>query len=214
MNPHTNGEGGPVMPDSANSGWEALAADWRAQETAKIDVDGLRREVTRRGCRLRWWLGVEVLFTTIAIGVCVWATLRLEGPVFSPMAALVVIACLLGFQGWSLWIRRRQVRDSGLDVRALLALERDRIKTSLQYWRVNTWLAVALWCVLCGILMYVLVAPAGHGGSGMSPKQLMASLLVNAPLMLGFATFAWWRCGRDRTRLERLQALQDELDTD
>ncbi|MGY0557808.1 hypothetical protein [Lysobacter sp. A421] len=197
-----------------SDGWNVLAADWRAQATAKIDVEGLRREVVRRGRRLRWMMGAEVLLTTVVIGMCVWATLLVERPLFSPTGSLVVIACVLGVQGWSLWIRRRQVRDSGLNVRALLALERDRIRTSRLYWRVNVWLAVALWCVLFGVLMQGLVVPADDGGSGMSLRQAMASLLVNAPVTLGFATFAWWWCGRGRKRLQRLQALQNALDAD
>ncbi|MGY0618212.1 hypothetical protein [Lysobacter sp. A378] len=205
---------GSGVTATVSDGWNVLAADWRAQATAKIDVEGLRREVVRRGRRLRWMMGAEVLLTTVVIGLCVWATLLVERPLFSPTGSLVVIACVLGVQGWSLWIRRRQVSDSGLNVRALLALERDRIRTSRLYWRVNVWLAVALWCVLFGVLMQGLVVPADDGGSGMSLRQAMASLLVNAPVMLGFATFAWWWCGRGRKRLQRLQALQNALDAD
>lgn len=207
----TQGSGGTGA--SSSGGWDTLAADWRAQPVTAVDAEALQRQVMRRGRRLRWSLGVEALLTTVAIGMCVWATFVLEGAVFSPLASLVVIGSLLGVQGWSLWTRRRQVRDSGLDVRALLALERDRIQTSLRYWRVNTWLAVALWCVLCGLLVVVLAAPA-DGDVGVSSRQLIASVLVNAPVLLGFATFAWWWCRRGRQRLGRLRALQEEIDRD
>ncbi|GAB2626601.1 hypothetical protein [Novilysobacter erysipheiresistens] len=196
-----------------NGGWDALAADWRAQPTAVVDVDALRRDVTRHRRRIRAWLALEILLTTVGVGVCAWATLGIDPPLFSPSALAVTIALLLGFQGWSLWIRRRQVRDSGLDVRALLALERDRISTSLLYWRVNSWLAVAMWVALFGLLLAGVLAPDAIA-LPMTPRQAALSLAINIPLVLGLAGFAWWWCRRSRSRLARVQALQDELDAD
>lgn len=210
MKTPTNSAG---VAEPINGGWDTLAADWRAQPTATIDVDALQRDVTRHRRRIRAWLALEIVLTTLGIGVCAWATFRTDPPLFSPSALAVLVASLVGFQGWSLWIRRRQTRDSGLDVRALLALERDRIATSLLYWRVNAWLAVAIWVAISGLLLAGAVAPDAIE-LPMTPRQAGLSMAINAPLVLGLAGFAWWWCRRGRARLARVRELQDELDVD
>lgn len=201
------------IAEPVDGSWGALAADWRAQPTAAIDVDALRRDVTWHRRRIRAWLVLEILLTMVAIGVCAWATFGTDPPLFSPSTFAGTVALLLGFQGWSLWIRRRQIRDTGLDVRALLALERDRVATSLLYWRVNTWLAVTLWAALFGLLLAGELAPDAIE-LPMTPRQAGLSLAINAPFLLGLAGFAWWWCRRSRSRLARVQALQDQLDAD
>lgn len=213
MSAGVNDPGASASSALASDDWETLGADWRAQAAPKIDVDALRREAGRRGRHLRWALAAEVLVTVTALGILAWAALRPGGEVFSPAVLGVVAALLVGCQGWSLWIRRRQVRDSGLDVRALLQLERDRIFTSLRYWRVNVWVVALAWIGLCAMLLWGLAAPTGDGGvAGQSPPELAWIVLANLPVLLGSALFGWWWCRRSRARLARLRALQDALD--
>ncbi|MGH8084504.1 MAG: hypothetical protein ACREPV_04430 [Lysobacter sp.] len=213
MNTQAEGHGADTAAPPGNAGWDALAADWRAQPIAAVDADALRRDVTRHRRRIRAWLALEILLTTLATGLCAWATFRIDPPLFSPTGLAAMVALLFGFQGWSLWIRRRQIRDSGLDVRALLALERDRIATSLLYWRVNAWLAVAIWMAISSLLLTGALAPDAIE-LPMTPRQAGLSMAINAPLVLSLAVFAWWWCRRARARLARVQALRNELDVD
>lgn len=213
MNIGANDPDASAAPEPASADWATLGADWRAQVAPKIDVDALRREAGRRGRHLRWALTAELLVTAFALGMLTWAALRPGEAVFSPVALVVVAALLLGGQGWSLWIRRRQVRDSGLDARALLQLERDRIATSLGYWRINVWVAALLWVGMGAMLLWGLAAPTGDGGvAGQSPPELAWIVLANLPVLLGSAVFGWWWCRRSRVRLARLRALQDAMD--
>ena len=213
MNIRAQGDRADTAAHQGNVGWDVLAADWRAQPTAAIDADALRRDVTRHRRRIRAFLALEILLTVLAIGVFAWATFRTDPSLFSPPALAVMVASLSGFQGWSLWIRRRQIRDSGLDVRALLALERERIATSLLYWRVNAWLAVAICVAISGLLLAGVLAPDAIE-LPMTPRQAGLSMAINAPLVLGLAGFAWWWCRRGRERVARVRELQDELDVD
>jgi hypothetical protein len=198
--------------ESGSDDWDALAADWRAQPVTVVDPEALRRDVVRRGRWLRGWLALEIVLAVVTLGICAGATWWVQPPLFSPPAFLAVAAAVVGFQGWSLWIRRRQIRDVGLDARALLALERSRIDTSLRYWRTNAWVTVALWVALFAMLM----AATGVGADEMpmTPRQAALALALNAPLVLAVAVFAWWWSRRCRARRGRVVALQAELDAD
>ena len=109
----------------------------------------LRLEARSRGRRLRLALAAEVLLTVGLVAYIGRAMLApdLPGNVLGILAAVTLF--LLGYQAWSLWIRRRQFRDPGLDAAALLTLEIDRAQTSIHYWRYGTWIGVlmlaALW---------------------------------------------------------------------
>jgi hypothetical protein len=179
-----------------NDDWDILAADWRDQPAAQVDIAALSRQSMRHGRRLRWALAVELLLSATAIAACAWAAVLPGAVAFPPLAMVALALLVIGFQGWSLWIRRRQVRDIVLDANAMLRLERDRLATSRRYWRVNTWGALLLWVGLWTLLM-----------AGVSPAQSMASLLANVPVLLAFAVFSWWRCRLNQSRLADVQAL-------
>lgn len=202
--------------DSAIEGggddWDALAARWRAQPVVAVDPAALRRDVARRGRWLRGWLALEIVLSVVALGICAWAAWWVRPPLFSPPVLLAVVAAVVGFQGWSLWIRRRQIRDVGLDARALLALERDRIDTSLSYWRTSAWVMVALWVGLFAFLMAAIAA--GTDALPMTPRQAASALALNAPLVVAGAVFAWLWSRRCHARRRRVVALQAELDAD
>lgn len=200
--------------EAGSGDWSALAADWRTQPLMAIDPDVLRRDVVRRGRWLRAWLALEIMLSVVALGLCAWATWWVQPSLFSPPALLAVAASVIGFQGWSLWIRRRQIRDIGLDARALLALERERIDTSIHYWRVNAWVMAVLWVALFGLLMAAAAMPVGAEGVPLTAGQAALALAINAPLVVAVAVLAWWLCRRGRERRERVVALQAELDSD
>ena len=189
--------------------WVELGEDWRAQPGSTIDVDALRAEVRRRGRRLRWALISEVFGFALAMAVGVWALLSEP----AGMASAVIIGLLVivaGFQGWSLWIRRRQVGDSGLDATAMVDLEIDRALTSLRYWRVSIWLSVAMWLALYAVAM--LGARVADGNADVVLAGKLAGSLVGAGSVgIGFAVWAWWLGRRTRARLLRLRALRDEM---
>ena len=179
-----------------NDDWDILAADWRDQPATQVDIAALSRQSMRHGRRLRWALAAELLLSVTAIVTCAWAVALPGAPAFPPLVMATLALLVIGFQGWSLWIRRRQVRDIVLDANAMLRLERDRLATSRRYWRVNTWGALLLWVGLWTLLM-----------AGVSPAQSMTSLLANAPVLFAFAVFSWWRCRLNQSRLTDVQAL-------
>ena len=121
-----------------------------------------------------------------------------------------LMVVLAAFQAWALWIRRRQIGDSGLDARAMVDLEIARARTSLRYWRVSIWLSVAIWLALYALAMLGVWAANASADLVLSDK--LAGSLVGAGLIgIGFAVWAWWRGRRTVARLVRLQGLRDEL---
>ena len=189
--------------------WEALGDDWRAQSMGTVDVDALRDEVRRRGRRLRCALISELFGFALAMAVGVWV-LRSEPAGMAPaviIGLLVVLAC---FQGWSLWIRRRQVRDSGLDARAMVDLEIGRARTSLRYWRVSIWLSMAMWLALYAVAMLGAWVADANADAVLTHK-LARSVVAAGSIGIGFAVWAWWLGRRTSARLARLRGLRDEL---
>lgn len=195
----------PDKPDD----WLALGDDWRAQATGTVDVDALRAEVRRRGRRLRWALVSELFGFALALAVGVWA-LRSDPAGIAPAVVIGLLLILAGFQGWSLWIRRRQVSDSGLDARAMVELEIDRARTSLRYWRVSIWLSMAMWLALYAVAtLGVWVADAN--ADAVTADKWAGILIGAGSVGIGFAVWAWWRGRRTSARLVRLRGLRDEL---
>lgn len=189
--------------------WQALGDDWRAQATRTVDVEALRDEVRRRGRRLRWALISEVFGFALALAMGVWA-LRSDPGGMAPAVIIALLLIVAGFQGWSLWIRRRQVNDSGLDATAMVDLEIDRAQTSLRYWRVSIWLSVAM------LLALYAAAMLGGWESDANANAVMAdkwtrSLVAVGSIGIGFAVWAWWLGRRTTARLARLRWLRDEL---
>ena len=189
--------------------WLALGDDWRAQATGTVDVEALRDEVRRRGRRLRWAILHELAGFAIAMGLWAWVlvTDRAGIPVTVVIGLLVI---LVGFQGWSLWIRRRQVSDSGLDAKAMVDLEIARARTSLRYWRVSIWLSVAMWLMLYAAAMLG-IGMVGTPADAISADKWAGILVGAGSVGIGFGIWAWWLGRRTSARLLRLRGLRDEL---
>lgn len=197
------------MHDDLPGDWQALGEDWRAQAISAIDIDALRREVHKRGRRLRWALANDLLGFAATIGLSLWA--MLTGRAGLPHAVIItLIVTLCGFQAWSLWIRRRLVGDSGLSAAAMVELEIARARSSLHYWRVSIWLGVAIWL---GLYAFVLQDgfPLSLDHGVIVARKIIVSLGVAATTGLGFALWAWWLGGRTRKRLKRMLSLREAL---
>ena len=191
--------------------WQSLTAQWREQPINAIDLSALRVEARSRSHRLRLALAAEVLFTVLLVAYIGRAMLtpELPGSVLGLFAAVIVI--LVGYQAWSLWIRRRQLRDKGLDAAALLSLEIDRARTSIDYWRYGTWIGVLMLVVLA-VAVASMVLPQIDDPREL--ERMVGGGVGGAVGAVGCAVFAWWRGRQMRARIARLQALRDELDTD
>lgn len=210
MNEHDEAGGGAIDPRDPD--WRSLGKDWRAQAGDPVDSAHLIADVRRRGRRLRLAHVAELVATLIAIGLCLWAARWPESSGLPRGVTIAAIVFVLGCQAWSLWIRRRQLRDSGLDTRALLALEQDRIVTSRRYWRFNIWAVVVIWIGLAAWLLHATSPSAGEAARFARPA--LVSLLVNLLVLLGFALYAWWSARGNRARMARLRRLQEELDAE
>lgn len=192
--------------------WQSLGDEWRGQAVGKVDVEALRTEANRRGGRLRWAMLNEVVMCMVALALCAWA---LRHPARTGLAPTMVIGAMLvlvGFQAWSLWIRRRQLGDSGLDAGAMVALEIERARTSLRYWRVSTWVTAGLWAGLYAAALLDITAPEFRDPRPMHPLGTWVGAQVGGAIaLLGSALWAWWLGRRNRARLARLRKLQDEM---
>ncbi|MGH8075931.1 MAG: hypothetical protein ACREPE_01210 [Lysobacter sp.] len=191
--------------------WQSLTAQWREQPVSAIDLSALRVEARSRSRRLQLGLATEVLLTVVLVAYLGRAMLtpELPGRVLGLFAAVIVT--LLGYQAWSLWIRRRQLRDQGLDARALLSLEIDRARTSIHYWRYGTWIGV-LMIVALSAAVALMVLP--HIDDARELERLIGGGVGGALAAVGCAVFAWWRGRHMRARITRLRALSDELGRD
>lgn len=195
----------------AGRDWQSLTTQWREQPVSAIDLSALRTEARNRSRRLRLALAAEVLLTVVLVAYIGRAMLtpELPGGVFGLFVAVIVL--LLGYQSWSLWIRRRQLRDQGLDAAALLTLEIDRARTSIDYWRYGTWIGV-LMIVTLSAAVASMVLP--HIDDPRELDRMIGGGVGGAVAAVGCAVFAWWRGRQMRARIARLLALRDELDTD
>jgi hypothetical protein len=210
MNEHDEAGDGAIDPRAPD--WRSLGDDWRAQVGEPVDSAHLVADVRRRGRRLRVACVAELVVSLIVIGLCLWAARWPEASGLPREVTIAAIVFVLGCQVWSLWIRRRQWRDSGLDMRALLTLEQDRIVTSQRYWRFNIWAVVGIWTGLAAWLLYA-TSPAA-GDAARFARSALVSLLVNLLVLLGFALYAWWSARRNRARLARMRQLREELELD
>lgn len=188
--------------------WQSLTAQWRGQPVSAIDLSALRVEARSRSRRLRLALAAEVLSTVVLVGYLGRAMLTTAVPAGALGLFVAVVVALLGYQAWSLWIRRRQLRDQGLDAVALLSLEIDRARTSIDYWRYGTWIGVLMVVALAaGIASIVLP----HVDDPRELERLLGGGVGGALATIGCAVFAWWRGRHMRARLTKLHALRDEL---
>jgi hypothetical protein len=188
--------------------WQALSEQWRGQAVDPVDLHALRRQVRRRGLQLRAWLALEVALTVAILAAFARMAVapgQLDAAGHALLAALAVVLVL--WQAWSLWIRRRQLRDGGLDAAGLLALEIERARTTIRYWRWGMWSGVALWLLLLAAV--VLGAPPDSIARGVVS---LPALLVNGATFAVAGVFAWWLGRHCRRRIRVLQQLQTQLD--
>lgn len=192
--------------------WQSLGDEWRGQTVSRVDVNALRAEVDRRGRRLRWAMVNEVVMCIAALALCLW-TLRHPGQAgIAPAVVIGAMLVLVGFQCWSLWIRRRQLGDSGLDAGAMVALEIARARTSLRYWQMSTWVALGLWGGLYAVAMLDIISPEFRDPRPVYPLgKWIGALGASAVVLLASALWAWWLGRRNRARLARLSRLQAEI---
>jgi hypothetical protein len=190
-----------------NGDWSALAADWQRQATPVLDIEALRREVDRRGRTLRYMVWLEIGFTLLVLGACAMIVLsphseRSEAILFGAMAVFLLV-----YQTGIVWMRRRDLANTGRDARSLVDLEIRRAGTVLLYWRWGMWAGLALWVVLYGFFM------AGVLQGWPSPRLagLAGGLLVNVVVFPAVGVYAWWRCRQARARLARFHALREQL---
>ena len=195
--------------DNNRDDWQRLGEDWRTQPTIAVDIDALRAEVRKRGRRLRVALVNEVIGFALTAALCLWV-LASPQRLVAPGLIVGLLVAVFGFQCWSLWIRHQQVRDSGLDATAMVDLEIARARTSLRYWRVSVWLALAMWMAL---YLFTMLGGAWEAGD-VVVRKLFHSLWAVGLVGVGSAFWAWGWGHRTRTRLARMLRLRDELRQD
>lgn len=187
--------------------WSSLSQTWQAQAVSAVDVDKLRAETRRRGRQLRWALLAEVLLTLSVQAYLlhvVWPFAKTDGQRWL-LGSMMLITLL--YQGWSLWIRRRQLRDEGLGARALLSLNIERARTSIQYWRVGVWVGVLMMAALTFAPLHVWPAATTDYELG----KMAGGWVGGAAASIGCALFAWGYGRRLRARIARLREVLREL---
>lgn len=187
--------------------WQALALQWRGQAVDAIDVAALRNEVRRRGRYMGIYLAVEIMATLLVLAWLVWMFPALDSDRGSALLMVALGGVLVFWQGWSVWIRRRQLSGHGLDVGGMLELEIERARTSIRYWRGGMWYGMALWVLLVGSTVI------GDRADGVLLGAISPGVIaVNAATMIGCGIFAWWLGRRNRNRIRILQGLQSQLE--
>ena len=190
-----------------NGDWKDLAADWQRQATPPLDIAALRQEVERRGRSLRRMVWLEIVFTVLVLGACAMIVLsphsdRFETILFSAMAAFLLV-----YQGAIVWMRQRDLANTGQDALSLVELEIRRARTVLRYWRWGMWAGLALWLALYGFFMTGVL----QGWPSPRLAGLAGGLLVNVAVFPAVGLYGWWRSRQAHARLARFHALRDQL---
>ena len=161
-----------------NGDWSALAADWQRQATPPLDIEALRREVDRRGRSLRVMVWLEVVFSFLVV-----------------------------YQSAMVWMRRRDLANTGRDALSLVDLEMRRATTVLHYWRWGMWAGLGLWLALYGFFL------AGVLQDWPTPRLigLAIGLALNIVVFPAVGLYGWWRSRQARARLARFRALREQL---
>ncbi|AWH51851.1 hypothetical protein C1924_00905 [Stenotrophomonas sp. ESTM1D_MKCIP4_1] len=199
-----------MNPATDSNEWSDLQALWQQQPTLPaVDVAALQREAARRSRWIRLRSALELLVTAMAVGSCVRALLDPRHLV-APGLLWGLIVFVLAVAGWIFVQRRRQWRSHGLAPAALLAFERQRARISMQIWRLNIWLSLAVWGGL--VLLARDAMQAGPDAPGALPPQTWAlNLWLNAAVVLGAALAGAWAGRRRQRRLQRLAELEAQL---
>ncbi|WP_333627940.1 hypothetical protein [Stenotrophomonas cyclobalanopsidis] len=199
-----------MKPATDNPEWSDLQALWQQQPAPPaVDVAALQREAERRSRWIRLRSAIELLITVVAVANCVRALLD-PRKLIEHGLLWGLIAFVLAVAGWIFVQRRRQWRSRGLAPAALLAFERQRARISMQIWRVNIWLSLAVWAGL--VWMALTAMQAGPDAPGALPAQTWAlNLWLNAAVVVVAALAGAWAGRRRQHRLDRLAELEAQL---
>lgn len=190
---------------TANKDWDALSATWQQQATSAIDVEALRREAARRGRTLRRTVWLETGFTALVVLACLLIALSPSTDAFDRGLFGVLAVLMIAYQGYMIWLRRREWSEAGLDANALLDLELRRCATTLYYWRFGMWSVLVLWLGLYGIWLWAI----GQPDAGSRVDGLMGGLYINVLLIPAMGIYGLWRSNQARRRRDRLQSLRN-----
>lgn len=187
--------------------WDALGSDWREQAVPAVDVEALRGEATRQGRRLRWTLVLETLLAVFSVVLLGWIALRQGAAPMERWLLGGLALAMIPYQGYVLWIRRRDWSEAGLDAGALLELELRRCAGTEHYWRFGMWSVLVLWLVVYVVLM------AGLRGDWPLPQVsgLLGATGANVVMIPIIGLYGLARCRGARQRRERLLALREQL---
>ncbi|HGK7302561.1 TPA: hypothetical protein ACJ509_000390 [Stenotrophomonas maltophilia] len=199
-----------MKPATDNPEWSDLQALWQQQPAPPaVDVPALQREAERRSRWIRLRSAIELLITVVAVANCVRALLD-PRKLIEHGLLWGLIAFVLAVAGWIFVQRRRQWRSRGLAPAALLAFERQRARISMQIWRVNIWLSLAVWAGL--VWMALTAMQAGPDTPGALPPQTWAlNLGLNGAVVVVVALAGAWAGRRQQHRLDRLAELEAQL---
>ncbi len=199
-----------MKPATDNPEWSDLQALWQQQPAPPaVDVAALQREAERRSRWIRLRSAIELLITVVAVANCVRALLD-PRKLIEHGLLWGLIAFVLAVAGWIFVQRRRQWRSRGLAPAALLAFERQRARISMQIWRVNIWLSLAVWAGL--VWMALTAMQAGPDTPGALPPQTWAlNLGLNGAVVVVVALAGAWAGRRRQHRLDRLAELEAQL---
>jgi len=190
-----------------NQDWQALSDAWRDQATPTIDMDALRREVGKQGRYLRRMLALEVGLTVLLLVFFAWALLRPDNTLVEYLLLGGFAFLLIVYEGFVLWIRRRELSDTGLDAQALLDLEIRRAGTTHLYWRIGMWTAMAMWLALYAALM----AGLSLDWEEVRLAGLIGAVTANVLAFPAVALFGYYRCRQASQRRARYQDLLEQL---
>ncbi len=186
-----------------NLDWKALGDTWRDQPVPALDPEAIGREIRRRGRRLRWLVGSELLFSVLAVLLCAWIAQRADTSPADRWVFIGLGVVLAVYQASVLWLRRRQLRDDGRGVADLVDLEIRRTRSGITYWRISLWTGMALWLGLALVVWF--------DASDALRTGFWLMIAINGPMMLAAAIFIWWRGRRSLARIARFEALREQL---
>lgn len=189
--------------------WTRWSEDWQQQPA--VDIDRLRRRVSRKLWRMRLTATLELLLNAVAV----WQTWRL---ITHPgvewrwkLWAGFAMVLMLALQYLFLQVRRGTWHASGSDAGDLLQLSARRASAGIRLAKVNAW------SLLLVIVVTLLVAapeltPAHWQHDAQFRSLVLLQCALNLPIVvLGFVGCAWY-IRRQRRRLRDVQALLRECE--
>lgn len=196
------------MNASKEESWDSLDTLWRSQAVSPPDLERLRREARARGWRLRALTAFE--WSALAVtGAFFWRFMAAR-PGWQAVDAVLIglYAFTAAFTLWTTYNRRDLSHGGPLAPDALVHRERRRAEASLRFWRANAWVTLLIFAALAS------AAIAESTGLIDAPGRASwwTVLAINTPLVIASWVLHRRRSRTLRARLERLQALAEQLD--